>query len=218
MPTANRPDLLKLAIDSFLSQTYQNKELLILDDGKKPSLDIMQYGGQGNIKYQYDGPIRKAIPKKLNILCAWAAGEIIARFDDDDYSAPERLETQFKVIKEGSNFTGFHSLLFYAEKTGKVYKYFTSRHFACGTSFMFTKELWEANHFDELKMLGEDIAFLDNCGKYFVATNGEKLLVARIHEKTSANKTLEVWNGYTEQDKNALPVGFLSLIEEKIAA
>lgn len=218
MPTANRPEYIKSAIDSFLSQSYENKELLILDDGKQPSLDITQYGGQGNIKYQYDGPIRKSIPKKLNLLCSWAAGEIIARFDDDDYSAPERLSTQYKVIKEGPLFTGFHSFLFYVEKTKKIYKYFTSRHFSSGASFMFSKMLWEENKFDELKILGSDITFLNKHQKHLVAINGEKLLVARIHAKTSATKTLEEWNGYIELDKNVLPEGFLSLLEEKIAA
>ena len=226
MPTANRPEYIKLAIDSFLSQDYDNKELLILDDGKTPSLDISQYSGKGNIKYQYDGPIRKVIAKKLNLLCAWASGDIIARVDDDDYSAPSRLSKQYEIMNAGAEFTGFHCILFFDELSGKVYKYFSSRNFACGTSFMFTKDFWRSYKFNELSILGEDTELLDRIDSTgrkiahskLVAINGEQLIVARIHKKTSAAKTLEVANGYIEQSKDVLPEGFKALLNQEMAA
>lgn len=218
MPTANRPEYVKLAIASYLSQDYENKELLILDDGKTPSLDILQYNGQDNIKYQYDGPVRKTIAKKLNKLCSWASGDIIARIDDDDYSAPSRLSKQFEVIKAGAEFTGFHCILFYDEKSGKVFKFFSSRNYACGTSFMFTKQFWEQYKFDELKILGEDNNLLDRCDRKLVAINGEQLMVARVHKKTSSTKNLTVAYGYVEQDKDVLPEGFKALLNQEMAA
>lgn len=221
MPTANRPELLKLAIDSFLSQTYENKELLILDDGKSPSLDKDYCKDKENIKYSYEGPIRKAIPKKLNILSERASGEIIARFDDDDYSAPERLFTQYKVIQQGASFTGFHCILFYHILSQKVYKYFSSKNYACGTSFMFTKAFWEDNPFDELKILGEDNNLLDRT-RYtkdsIVAINGEKLIVARVHPKSSVTKELTVAGGFIEQPFSVLPQDFIELLNKESLA
>ena len=53
------------------------------------------------------------IGAKRNYGCERAAGDVIAHWDDDDYSAPERLADQVqRLLESGKAVTGFHSMRF----------------------------------------------------------------------------------------------------------
>lgn len=41
MPTADRQKYIPFAVDYFLSQDYQNAELVIIDDGLEPILPLL---------------------------------------------------------------------------------------------------------------------------------------------------------------------------------
>ena len=107
IPTYNRGDLLKKSINSVLSQTYENFELIIVDDG---STDTTREVTENYIKndkrivYLYEansgGP---AHPKNVGV--KKALGEFISFLDDDDEWLPEKLEKQIQMFEtpEGKN-------------------------------------------------------------------------------------------------------------------
>ncbi len=75
------------------------------------------------------------IGAKRNFGCEHAEGEIIAHWDDDDYSAPGRLADQVERLREsGKAVTGFHSMRF----TDGVHwwKYEGTRNYALGTRYV----------------------------------------------------------------------------------
>ena len=95
LTTFNRSSLLIRAIDSVLSQTYQNWELIIVDDCSTDNTEevVNQYiKKHKHIKY---------IKNETNIgACAsrnkainMAQGKFITGLDDDDYFLPNRLES-----------------------------------------------------------------------------------------------------------------------------
>ena len=221
MPTADRHEMIDAAIKCFLAQTYNPAELIILDDGKSPCLgakvshDLELPVEDKIIRYIYSGPKRKCIPAKLNRLCEMAKGEVIARMDDDDFSSPERLVSQFESIQQGAQITGFHTVLFYDDRYGqeKVYKFFSSRNFAVGATLMFTKKLWEDNKFNELFITGSDSDFLSRTQKYLKAIDGEKLFVARTHNGSS-NQRNHFFSSYKQVALNDLPDEFLHCLEK----
>lgn len=95
IPTYNRLELLKRAIDSVKCQTYQNFEVLIVDDG---SVD----GTREYLKEiaKEDNRIRYFLKEKnsgacisRNIAIENALGEFITGLDDDDYFCKNRLKT-----------------------------------------------------------------------------------------------------------------------------
>ncbi len=100
IPTYNRVDLLRPAIVSVLNQTFQDFEIIIVDDGCTDSTsDLVSAFNDARIKY-----IRHEINKGgsaarntgiLNSKC-----EFIAFLDDDDEWLPEKLDMQIKVIEE----------------------------------------------------------------------------------------------------------------------
>lgn len=214
MPTANRPACLEAAIYSFLKQTYQNKELLILDDGKFPLqgnlLDSIK--AIPGVYYSHVPGKRNSIGAKLNTLCEQATGEIIARFDDDDFSAPGRLAHQVSLICAGVEYTGFHTCLFYDHPTGKVYKYYSSRNYAVGATFTFTRKLWKLTKFDEMVVTGTDNQFQRKACKVLQATDGSTLFVAGVHPGNSNHKNYDNYE-YKEILYDAVPKEFNAYLE-----
>lgn len=105
IPFYNSEYYLSHAIKSVLAQSYQNFELILVDDGSKDnSLDIAKdFARQDSrIRVISDG-INKKLPARLNQIITEAQGEYIARMDADDVISPKRLEIQLAVLEEKSN-------------------------------------------------------------------------------------------------------------------
>ena len=97
IPTYNRPELLKKAIQSVINQTYKNFEIIIVDDSSiKNNEKIIKNFNKKNIIY-IKNKTRKGGGHSRNIGIKKAKGEYIAFLDDDDEWIPEKLEKQLKA-------------------------------------------------------------------------------------------------------------------------
>jgi len=104
MPVYNAEPYLKEAIDSILEQTYENFELLAINDGSKDN------SGKIIDNYAKNDPRVKAVHQEntgivtvLNRGIEMAKGEFIARMDSDDVSFPRRFEQQLAVFAKDPN-------------------------------------------------------------------------------------------------------------------
>jgi len=101
MTCYNRPNFVKISIESILKQNYSNFELIIVDDySDKKTIELLQ-----NYKKK-DSRIRLYLNKKnlgptytFNRGLNLAKNNIIARMDSDDISHYERLEMQIEYLK-----------------------------------------------------------------------------------------------------------------------
>ncbi|OGZ45465.1 MAG: hypothetical protein A3C84_00065 [Candidatus Ryanbacteria bacterium RIFCSPHIGHO2_02_FULL_48_12] len=98
LPTWNRVRFLQSAIDGILEQTYQNFELLVLDDGstdETPEImrQIMAEKNDPRIRY-IQLETHQGGAQARNIGIRQARGEFIASQDDDDEWDPQYLEKQ----------------------------------------------------------------------------------------------------------------------------
>lgn len=83
-PTYNRPDLLRETIESFIRQDYENKEMIIVDDGSTTDYSFIskEYIGKYNIAYAF---CRHAgCPSSLNEGISLTDGDLICIIADDD--------------------------------------------------------------------------------------------------------------------------------------
>ena len=93
MPTADRRRFIPAAIRLFLEQDYENKELLIVDDGVDRIEDLVPEHSQ----IRYIGlSQRTRLGTKRNLACEAARGDVIVHWDDDDWHAPWRVRYQFR--------------------------------------------------------------------------------------------------------------------------
>ena len=93
IPTHNRCELLKRAIDSVLKQTYKNIEILVCDDGSTDGTEdfvkTLCVEHKNIIYLKNRTPMGACAARNLGIKAA--NGEYITGLDDDDFFAPERI-------------------------------------------------------------------------------------------------------------------------------
>jgi len=106
IPTYNRALLLGRAIQSILNQTYQNFEIIIVDDCSNDDTEKV-------VKRFYDERVRyirhkerKGAAAARNTGIKAARGEYVAFQDSDDEWLSEKLEKQIRAFKNGSSDLG----------------------------------------------------------------------------------------------------------------
>lgn len=93
IPTYNRPKELAAALDSIANQTYPEIEVIVVNDGGKDVVPVLQrFEKKLSLQYKYQEQNRGAGAAR-NAGMALARGTFIAFLDDDDIYRPEHLYT-----------------------------------------------------------------------------------------------------------------------------
>lgn len=127
IPAYNCAEFIGRTIDSVLSQTYKDYEIIIVNDG---STDETEQAVSGYLK-KYSDTIRYFVQenggsaKARNKAIAHSRGQYIAFLDSDDLWRADKLEKQMSIINEnpGVNFIFSNAKLIShsGEDTGKSY-------------------------------------------------------------------------------------------------
>ncbi len=100
VPTYNRPDRLKEALQSIIRQTCQDFEILVVNDGGSDVAATVAALNDGRIIYiQHDR--NRGLAASRNTGLAAATGTYIAYLDDDDRYLPDHVETLVSVLDQG---------------------------------------------------------------------------------------------------------------------
>lgn len=116
IPTYKRSDTLTRAVDSVLMQTYQNIEVLVVDDNERGSAEnkaveelMARYIDHEKVFYiTQQKHVNGAVARNVGI--NRAMGEYIAFLDDDDQWDEKKLEKQVKFLKQNSDIDGVSTL------------------------------------------------------------------------------------------------------------
>lgn len=94
----------ELAVKSILEQTFERFELIVVDDFSDDgsSLILERLRGRDSRIRVLKNSCNMGLAYSLNLAIANAKGRYIARMDADDFSYPDRFETQFKFLEENS--------------------------------------------------------------------------------------------------------------------
>jgi glycosyltransferase involved in cell wall biosynthesis len=106
IPTYKRPDKLDRAIDSVLSQTYQNVEAIVVDDNnpdtegrKLTEAKMAPYSGNPRVKYVKHEHNKNGSAAR-NTGARASDAKYIAFLDDDDEFYPEKIAAQVQRLEE----------------------------------------------------------------------------------------------------------------------
>ena len=186
---ASRLEFLKQAIACFLAQDYPNRELVIVADfgadvwGAVPDDDRIK-------RLECSG----SIGEKRNFGVANSSGEIIAHWDDDDFSAPGRLTDQVtRLLESGKAVTGYRNLIF-SDGTRRWLNT-NDVHWAFDASLCYRREFWQGHHFEAIND-GLEASFRARAVREFqlVTAPGEEFLIASIHPGNTSPRTIgEGW-------------------------
>ncbi|MCW5795870.1 MAG: glycosyltransferase [Nitrospira sp.] len=103
VPTYNRPDRLQVALSSILAQTYQDFEIIVVNDGTLDVSDVIApLNRDGRITViRHDRNRGLAAARNTGIRAA--KGTYIAYLDDDDTYLPDHLQTLVTTLQGGEH-------------------------------------------------------------------------------------------------------------------
>ena len=160
MPTCDRRQFVPRAIAQFLEQGYDDRELIVLDDGVEPVADLMPQDAR--VRYVREES-KSPIGVKRNRLCELARGDVIVHWDDDDWMAPWRVSYQIeRLLATGADVCGLDRPLFYDPAEGRAWQYVYPSNAApwvYGATLCYTKAFWRRNPFPPVGV-GEDSRFV----------------------------------------------------------
>jgi glycosyltransferase involved in cell wall biosynthesis len=184
MPTRDRRPFVAQALRYFLRQDYPDTELIVVDDGDDAVADLMV--DDERVKYIRLRAVH-SIGAKRNIACEAATGEIVAHWDDDDWSSPHRLRRQVEcMLDAGADACGIREMLHYRPLRGDCWLYrgrTDARAEVAGCSIVYRRTTWRDNPFPEVN-LGEDSAFV-GCipADRVLALSDRSLMIAIVHAR-----------------------------------
>jgi hypothetical protein len=132
---------------------------------------------------------RKIGPKR-NFANEQAMGDLIAHFDDDDWSGPTRIARQVAFFLESAKpVSGFQRMRF--TNGDRSWLYEGDPLYAVGTSLLYTRQYWSTHRFAHLQ-IGEDGNFVRAAiaERNIAVMDAGDLMFATIHDSnTSPRKT-----------------------------
>lgn len=105
IPIYDRTAILVEAIDSVMSQSYQNFELLLVLDGSPESTEAvaMSYSGDPRVLIHKFSSSSGTAVRQRNLAIALAKGKYIAFLDSDDQMHPDRLYNSVAALNAGAD-------------------------------------------------------------------------------------------------------------------
>ncbi len=101
IPVYNGEKYLALALDSILNQTFQDFEIIVVDDGSTDkSHEILAAFAKKHSKIQVRRKENGGIVDALNHGLKFCTGKYIARMDCDDIAIEDRFETQISEFEK----------------------------------------------------------------------------------------------------------------------
>ena len=198
--TYNDEDTIVSSVESLLNQTYQNIEILVLDDGSTDSTyETLLQNFDDNKKIRiFKNNENIGLTKSLNKLIKKSKGSVLARQDADDTSLPNRLEIQMEsMILKKLDFCTSRALIKNSNKLIPNLSYFFpptmvikyKNPFIHGTLFIKTSIMLEIGGYDEQFKYSQDYKlFIDllKMKKKFYSIK-KPLYILNIEDNISSN-------------------------------
>lgn len=212
IPTYNRAHLIEKSVQSVLNQTYQDFELIVVDDGSTDNTKELVQNLQkkdSRIKYVKHEKNKGAAAARNTGIKA-AEGKYVAFQDSDDEWFAEKLEKQMRVFENASAevgvvYTGFWRIennkkiyipfSWVKKKEGNIHQELLKGNFITTQSMVVRKECFEtAGMFDESLPRFQDWELVIRLSKYYdFKCIDEPLLISPYTENSiSASKEANI--------------------------
>ena len=121
MAAYNAEKYLKEAMDSILGQTYDDLELIVIDDKSTDTSGqiLKDYAARDSRVVVLENEENMGLTKSLNKGLKVAKGEYIARMDADDISVPDRFEKQVAFLDSHPDYSFVSCIGRYIDEDGK---------------------------------------------------------------------------------------------------
>ncbi|MGB3973861.1 MAG: glycosyltransferase family A protein [Peptococcia bacterium] len=109
IPAYNHAMYVENCLDSIINQTYQNIELIVINDGSKDDTNEKIIGNEDKLKKRFSNFIHiskenEGVCKTLNLGLSLAKGKYIIPFASDDVMYSQRISKQVAYLEENSQY------------------------------------------------------------------------------------------------------------------
>ena len=220
IPTYKRPDKLDRAIKSILVQTYQNVEVIVVDDND-PNTEgrcltenlMLAYADCSKVRY-VKHPYNKNGSAARNTGAAACNADYISFLDDDDEFLPTKIESQIRRLEELDNTYGCCYSKYATRKDGgklvvgqehrEGYLYVEAlcRELCtmAGSNLLIKRGAFESiGGFDESFKRHQDVEFLTKLlQKYKIAYDNNLGLIVNVHKQNDKVDYQKILDQYEE--------------------
>ncbi len=184
LPTRDRPEFIRHALQCFLAQSYQRSELIVLDDGEVSVAQLCT--NLDRVRYvRFDDPI--SLGRKLNVGVEVSSGAVIQKLDDDDYYNPEFVRCAVEHLPaniDGGMLLAWDCfLVLLAGDTEQAVRY-SGHGWEAGGTLCFHRDLWKDRGFRDLS-LAEDWWFVRDHASRLVKICAPLLYVHVRHRRNT---------------------------------
>ena len=153
MLTRDRPAMAARAVESFRRQTYENKTLLLYNNGDSDEIECGCSAEAFHVKIL--GTHGLSIGILRNAANAFRTGyhpngpDIIVHWDDDDWSHPNRIADQVALLqRSGADAVGYREMLFWRDEIKQAWLFTgATPNYALGTSLCYWRKTWQRRPF-----------------------------------------------------------------------
>lgn len=215
IPVYNHKQWFIIALRSALRQTYENIEVIVVDDGSEEKIFDNKIVADRRIRYFRN--TNHGVAYSRNFGMRQAKGKYIAFLDGDDIWKKDKLEIQIKEMESKDAVWSQHSYYYYDNSTKRVtnridtYKYRTNTARVIYCSFQVQTSCFVVRRndvlergilFDEKKTFGEDDVFYQEMIKLFpLLCINECLSYFRVKATNSGlnvnkqiSNRIQIWN------------------------
>lgn len=219
IPTYGRPAFLDRCIESVLKQTYQNIEILVVDDNDPDTegrnateAEMQKYRGNSRISYLKHERNKNGSAAR-NTGWKQSKGKYITFLDDDDEINRTKIEKQVYCLEKldaswGACYTGYLLIKEHGEnqistekRSGDCYVDALMRTFFMGSGsnlFLRKSVVDEIGGYDESFIRNQDIEFLVRALENYKIAYIDEILLTIHQEGERKKRTFEEIEGYTK--------------------
>lgn len=240
IPVYNGSNYMKEAIDSALAQTYNNIEIIVVNDGSTDEGLTEQIALSYGDKIKYYCKPNGGVSTALNYGISKMNGEYFSWLSHDDLYKPEKIEVQVKELSKyenRENIISYVGTTFVNDKTEELNKNsrrkynehelysweFILKDLMIKGSFNGCALLIHKTVFEKCGLFNEDLRYSQDLlmwleifsNKYSLVFNSEKLSLNRIHGKQLTQRGKEIFHRDSLVLSNIMLPKFISLSTKK---
>lgn len=212
IPCYNHERFVQDSIQSVIDQTYQNIELIIIDDGSKDGSvkkiqQMIPTCQERFIRFEFRHRPNKGLSATLNEALEWCEGEFFSPLASDDRYLRNKVLSQVEKISEFDEVIALSSNISYIDETDnfirntnkleRIYYFediFFAKYFLPASSILIkTKVLNDVNGYDETRKIEDWDMWLKLAQKGSILFMEEVLSFYRLHE-TNSSKNIKLMN------------------------
>ncbi|MCY7278532.1 MAG: glycosyltransferase family 2 protein [Phormidesmis sp. CAN_BIN44] len=130
IPAYNAEAFIHLTLDSVLAQTYQNFEVIVVDDGSSDrTAEIVESFVQRDLRVHLLRQKNSGVAAARNLAIQASNGVYISPIDADDIWYPQKLEKQVRCIEDSDESVGLvYSWSVYLNEAGDITGWYVTDH------------------------------------------------------------------------------------------